>query len=457
VKVLTIITINIIEHVDAFLKKRLSKMNNRETIKKYRTLNTGEVAMAICINKVENNTLYDNENVSYIDFTSGFGVTNVGWQRNEVIDAIKNQLDKLTYSPPWLPTNEAVELSELLLSIVPSNVYKCSRATGGAEANETILKASFALNRKSGILSLFRSYHGGSKFTVNMSDVEKFKLPKLPTSNNYHKAPTPYCFRCPFDKKPDSCNVECGLIVEDIIKKNPDIGIFYMEPVIGSGGVIVPPQKYFNIVQDICNRYNVTFVFDEVITGFGRLGTLTGMDAFNIFPDAVSFGKGMGGGFIPIGASLMKNELAEIFTNIEDVSATFAWTPIACVAAKANIELMIRENLAKHAQIKGVYIKEQIHFLFEKYLPENLGEVRGMGLLIGVELIENQISRKPVPHRLMQTLTYGLIRNGLMVCTSWDFQVIIFMPPLNISDTDVNKALNILESQLQLFSKIKKK
>ncbi len=426
-------------------------MNNKEKTKKYKSINTGEVALPICISHIENNIMYDIEQNSYIDFTSGFGVTNAGWQRIEVINAIKNQLDKLIYSSPWFPTNEAIELSELLLSIMPENSFMCSRSTGGAESNETILKASYALNGKKDVLSLARSYHGGSKFTVNMSDVESFRLPKLPSKNQYHKAPSPYCYRCPFGKLHDSCNMECGLAVEDIIKNNPDIGIFYLEPVIGSGGVIIPPQKYFNIVQEICRTHNVTFVFDEVITGFGRLGMLTGMDMFNVVPDAVSFGKGMGGGFIPIGASVLSKDLAEVFSKYEDVSATFAWTPLACVAAKSNIELIIKEDLALKSKDKGFYLMEQLQFLFNKYIPEQLGEVRGKGLLIGVELVENQLSKKPAI-RLIKTLTFSLIRNGLMVCTSWDFQVLIFMPPLNISNSDIDKALDIVESQLQFIS-----
>jgi len=419
--------------------------------RRYREINIGEIAMPICICKTERNSLIDVDGNAYLDFSSGYGVTNSGWHRKELIEDIKAGLEKLCYSPPWFPTQESIQLSEILLSLAPHNLTKCARATGGAEANETIFKAVYALSEKKGILSLTRSYHGGSKFSVNLSDADTFRLPKLPAFLEYHKVSAPYCYRCPLNKKPSTCKTECAYLVEDAIKNNSDIGVFFVEPVIGSGGAIVFKDDYLQMVQQICRHYKVIFALDEVITGFGRIGEITASKYYHLEPDAISLGKGMSSGLIPIGAAVLSEELANALQNYEDVAATFAWTPIACLAARLNIEMILHERLADRASQKGKYLLQQLCFLFNKYLPDNTGDIRGLGLLIGIELVESKKTKKPSLH-LMKRIGFGLVKNGLMVCTSWDFQTIILMPPLNISDQELEKGLNIIETQLKHFS-----
>ncbi len=427
-------------------------MKNRAITKKYKSLNLGEVALPVCIERSQDNELVDIEGNVYIDFTSGYGVTNVGWQRKELIDAAKAQLDKLTYSPPWFPTEETLALSELLHAITNHQFDKCVRATGGAEANEIIFKASYCMNEKPGVLSFYRSYHGGSRFAVNLSDNETFHFPSVPHPATYHKIHPPYCYRCPLGKDPETCGLACADMIEQTIIENPDIGIFYLEPVIGSGGVILLPKEYLEKARQICKKHKVTFVFDEVITGFGRLGALTAMELFDIVPDAVAFAKGMGGGVIPIGAAMLSEPLAKALGEYEDVSPTFAWTPIACAVAKTSIELTIREDLSGQAAAKGDYLLQKLRILFEQYLPEYTGEIRGRGLLIGIELVNNQEERKPHV-RLAQRLSLGLVRSGLMICESWDFHIMLLCPPLNISQDHLDKAIAIFEKELQGLAK----
>lgn len=419
-------------------------MNNKELSEKLRQNIIGDYA-SIGIKRVENNILIDYDDKKYIDFSSGYAVTNAGWQRKEVIDAVKKQLDILSYSTLAFPTQPNLELSELLLSLVPNNLKKCARAVGGADANEIIIKSSVALNGKKKVLSLDRSYHGGTKLTVSMSS-QIFNLPKFPTMIEYTQIPAPYCFRCPLKKERRSCNIDCAYLIEDTIKREKEIGAFIVEPVIGSGGVIVPPNEYLKIAQKICAQYKVTFALDEVITGFGRLGEMTAMDAFNIQPDAVSFAKGMGGGIIPIGTAVLSKDLAESIDKYDDVAGTFAWTPLASVAAKTNIELIINEKLHIAAKEKGEYLKQQLQVIFEKHMPRHLGEIRGMGLLIGIELVKANSKDKDID--LMNKLSTSIIEGGLMVSRTWLSDVIVLMPPLNISYQDLDSGLNIIEKQV---------
>ncbi len=426
-------------------------MKNREISRIYKNYNLAEVALPVCIERSEDNQLIDVEGNLYIDFTSGYGVTNTGWHRKELTNLAKKQLDKLSYSPPWFPTTEAVELSSALNKITKNNFSKCVRATGGAEAIESIYKSSYAYNHRPSTLSLFRSYHGGSKFTINLSDNQNFRFPPVASKNNYYKIPPPYCYRCPLKKQRNTCNIDCTSFIEKSLKEHHDIGIFFIEPVIGSGGVIIIPEIYLQRAKEICKTYEVTLAFDEVITGFGRLGAFTAMELFGIIPDAVAFAKGMGGGIVPIGTALLNEKLSSSFSEHEDVSATFAWTPLACAVAKANIDILLKEKLSDRAKIKGEYLLNRLNYLFNKYIPEKVGEIRGKGMLIGIELVNNQ-NEKLNDIRLIQRLSLGLVRNGLMVCETWNFEVIFICPPLNISQEQIDLALNIIENELKKIS-----
>lgn len=417
---------------------------NRKLIKRYKKINLGEVSLPIGFHHAEGNYLYDMENNSFLDFTSGFGVTSSGWLRKEMAESIQGQLLRSAYAPPWLPTPESTELSELLLQLTPPNLVFCARAVGGADANEIIYRSVFAANGKKGVLSFYRSYHGGTHFTLNISDAEKFRLPKLPIGSEFYFVEPPYCYRCPFGKEPNSCDLECLAPVERLLEKEKSIGSFFVEPVIGSGGVIIPPQKYLSRLREICTQHNIYLVFDEVLTGFGRLGAITGSRLFDVQPDAISFAKGMSSGYAAIGAAIVNAELSDSMRKFEDVASTFAWTPLSCCVAKTNINLIISEDLPGNASIEGLYLLLSVRKLFQQYLPDKAGDIRGVGLMIGIELVIDRHSKTP-DKMLTQKFIIASFRLGLLVCASWDFQVIILMPPLNISRHEINEGLNKLE------------
>jgi len=404
--------------------------------------------MPICVTGVEGNDVNDADGNRYLDFSSGSGVVNAGWQREEVAAVVKDQVDRLSYCAPWFPTREAVELSELLVSITPKRLVRCGRATGGADANELICRAAYALTGKRGVLTLTRSYHGGSRLAVNLSDAAAFRLPLIPIEEDYHKVSAPDCFRCPLHLQPETCGLACAELVEEAIAGNPDIGLFLCEPVMGSGGVILPPPGYLHRIQAICRAHDVVFALDEVMTGFGRLGWMTAAEGYELEADAISFGKALGGGMVPIGAAVLSEELATAVTQFEDVSPTFAWTPLACAAATANIHLIIEEDLPARSQRLGATLLSELRRLFATHLAERTGDVRGQGLMVGIELVRDQETKIPA-QSLMRRFVIGLVREGLMVKVSWDFKVIILMPPLNLSEIDLERGLGIIQRQLQ--------
>lgn len=421
---------------------------NREAARRYSQVNTGEVAMPICVVRAEGNDLIDIDGNRYLDFSSGSGVVNAGWQRQEVAEVVKAQVERLSYCAPWFPTEEAAALSELLVSITPPHLTKCARATGGTDANETICRAAYAYTGRPGVVTLSRAYHGGSRLAVNMSDAEAFRLPLNPIALDRHMVPAPHCFRCPLDLHPESCGIACTGLIEEVLADHPKVGLLLCEPVLGSGGVIVPPAAYLRRVQAICQARGVLFALDEVMTGFGRLGWVTATEGYGLEPDAVSFGKGMGGGTVPIGAAMLSEPLAEALTRYEDVSPTFAWTPLACAAATANIRLILGEDLPARSRQLGAFLLAEVRRLFKTLLPDQPGDIRGQGLMVGIELVQDAETRKPALSR-MRRLVIGLVRGGLLVKVSWDFRVIILMPPLNISESDLARGLEIIERQLQ--------
>ena len=423
---------------------------NRKLIKKYKEVNLGEVSLPVCFDHTCGAYLYDYDGNRYLDFTSGYGVTSSGWLRKEMATAIQQQLQRSAFAPPWLPTQEAMELSELLLNITPSNLVKCARAIGGADANEIIFKAVYGYSSKKGVICFHRSYHGGTHFTLSISDAEAFHLPELPAGAEVHFVDPPYCYRCPHGKTPDSCHLECTATIERLLAMEKNIGSLYMEPVIGSGGVIIPPQKYLLHIRELCDAYNIFLVFDEVLTGFGRLGAITASELFAIQPDAISFAKGMSAGYTAIGAAVLNEQLADGIKKHEDVSASFAWTPLACCIAKTNIELIINGKLPQNAASQGSILLQETQKLFQQYMPYQTGDIRGLGLMIAIELVTDNESKTP-DKKLMQKFLVAALRQGLMVCCSWDFQALILMPPLNITAAEIKEGLNRIETILQII------
>lgn len=385
----------------------------------------------------------DIEGNRYLDFSSGYGVANIGWQHPKMLQSMEEQLNKSNYAPPWMATQESAELGEKLISLTGFPGFRCLRATGGGDANENLLKALYAYKRGE-ILTFNRSYHGGTHATIGMSETESFRLPHV--KHEYHtlKTEPPYCLRCSWKKNRKTCSMECALSVKDILKENKKIVAFFAEPVLGSGGIIVPPDGYFKIVREICEERAISLVFDEVLTGFGRTGKMFAYQKHGVEIDGMSIAKGLSSGYAAIGAAILKNNLLESYRKFDDVSASFAWTPMACQVALTNIQIIEEERLPENAAITGDYLYDNILKILNRYGEAHLGEVRACGLMIGVEWVNNKTEKIPNPMLTMKFLV-RMLRKGLMWCASWDYHTMIALPPLIITMPECDHALNIIE------------
>lgn len=424
----------------------MSEPSPAEVARRYSAVTAADTALPIVFQSAAGCRIADTDGKSYIDFITGYGVGNAGWQRPAVLAALEQQARTACFAPPWLPTREGLHLAEELLALAPASVAVCARATGGAEANEIALKAHFAL-RGGKVLAVGRAYHGGTTRTLALSDRSTFRLPPTPVPDA-PSVPPAYCYRCPYGKTYPGCALECAQAIEDAVRADPHITGVLLEPVVGSGGAIVPPRAYFETLNDICARLNLTLILDEVMTGCGRVGAFLAADAFGLRPDAITLAKGLGGGYVPIGAALLSRELADALSRYEDVSATLAWTPLACAAALANLRLIRDENLAARAREVGTALLTALRELFERLLPGHTGEVRGAGLLIGIELVKDRATKEPAPN-LTKRIALRCFRAGLMVGTSWDWGTLLVMPPLVLDGATMDEAVGIFESVLK--------
>ena len=421
-----------------------------DVARRYATATTADMALPVGFKTGSGCRVEDIDGRRYIDFISGYGVVSTGWQRPEILATMRTQMEATCFAPPWLPTREAMLLAETLLSLAPMQFHSCARATGGAEANEVALKAHVAL-RGGKVLVVGRAYHGGTTRTLVLSDQRAFGLPPS-TAPDPPRVPPAYCYRCSYSQIYPGCGLECAEAVEAAIRADGNITGLLLEAVIGSGGVIIPPPEYFHAIQDICERHNLTLILDEVMTGCGRLGSFLAAEAFELRPHAVTLAKGLGAGYVPIGATLLDGDLAEAITRYEDVSATLAWTPLACAAALANLRLIQEENLAARAREMGALLLARLTGLFERLLPAHTGEVRGKGLLIGIELVKDRMTKQPAP-RLAKRLALLCMRGGLMIGSSWEWHTLIIMPPLILDEMTMNEALDITESALKRIAR----
>ncbi len=428
------------------------QVNNRSLTEVYKRITGHGMLYPMVFDTASRCEIMDIEGNKYLDFSSGYGVINVGWQRKEMIEVLQTQAEKSCFSVPWMANQEAIQLAKMLIMLTPEKLQKCIRATGGGDANEIGIKAVYS-KFEGDILSFYYSYHGGTSVTLSLGDSERFHFPKTPARLSEFKVYPPYCYRCPFNQFYGKCSFECAESVEKILKENPTIKMMILEPVIGAGGIIVPPGEYYKILCEICNRYEIKLLVDEVKTGFGRTGSLFAIDQLEIVPDVLTLSKGLSSGYVPIGAAIMTSELSDhMGNNFNDVTATYAWTPLASAVALKNIDLILNEKLASNAQKMGKYLKKALKEVFNRYLSKETGDIRGIGLMIGVELVKDQNTKEPA-HFLGRKIVLACQKNGLIIGAAWNWNVLVFLPPLIVTEKELDRGLNIIEDILRNFRK----
>jgi 4-aminobutyrate aminotransferase len=390
--------------------------------------------------------VWDVEGNKYLDFFGGIVTISVGHANPRVTGKIKAQIDKLQHASTVFPNEAVVALAEKIAQITPGEITQSFFSSSGTEANETAVQLARMFTGQFEIVALRHGYSGRSQLmqTMTAHNTWRKSLP-MPAPGIVH-AMNAYCYRCPLGKTYPSCEVACAKDVEAVIQTSTSgqIAAFLAEPIQGVGGFITPPPEYFKIVFKIVKDYGGLFISDEVQTGWGRTGKRWfGIEQWEVTPDIITSAKGLANG-VPVGLTATRPEIAASFKGLQ--ISTFGGNPVTSVAAKATIDLIEEDRLMDNADTVGRYYRDGLESLQEKH--ELIGDVRGMGLLQAMEFVKDRKTKEPAPEATNQFMEHCR-KGGLLVGKGGLYgNVVRTSPPLNISKSDVDEAIRIMDQAL---------
>lgn len=406
----------------------------------------------VVVDRAEGAVIYDIAGNEYIDCFAGISVVNAGHGNPQVVEAAKKQMDKLVHCCTYVYYSEPPAIiAEELAMVTPGSLTKTFFGNSGAEANEGALRIARQYTGNYEFVALQCSFHGRTNATLGVTGNRKRKHNGGPYTPGVAFSPAPYCYRCPFGLSRDDCNLRCAEFVRNTIDFSTagSVAAFIAEPVMGEGGIIVPPKPYFKRVKEILDEYGILFIDDEVQSGFGRTGKLFAIEHYGVEPDIMTMAKGIAGGF-PLGAFITREEIAASFRPGDHLS-TFGGNPVSCAAAKANIDFLLEKDIPGNALVKGnSFIKRVKEQLMPKY--QMIGDVRGKGLMIGIELISDTYK---TPAEAAAVKVKEICKNkGLLIGVGGIYgNVLRIQPPLVISEEQLDKALSVIEEAINSVSK----
>ena len=399
-----------------------------------------------------------------IDGMSGLWLKNVGYGRKEIADAAYEQMLNLTYMPLGTTTEPTIRLAEKISQIAPGDMTRSFFTSGGSEAVETALKLSRAYFKRVGepnrtkFISRKGSYHGATMGALALGGSHLYpKLDYEPLMPGVFHVPQPLPYRCEFGgETPEECAELCVNAVEEMIKfQDPEtIAAVFAEPISSPMGCAVPGDNYWPRLREICDRYGVLLIADEVITGFGRTGKMFATEHWGVVPDMMTVAKGITSGYIPMGGCITRGEISDAFIGSQKASfkhvITFGGHPVAAAAALKNIEIMEEEGMVENAAKQGVYLLDGLNEMKEKY--QMIGDVRGLGLFCGLELVADRGTKEyfPAEADLANRITQGFAENGLLLRGGDRMNV---APPLCITSSEVDDLVTIMDKVFEQVSK----
>lgn len=397
--------------------------------------------------------LWDSKGNRYLDFTSELVNVNIGHGHPSVIKAIKQQLDDLQYIMPKFLVTSRIKLAKKLAEITPGNLSKSFFTCGGSEAVESAIKIAKEYTTRFKVISLWGGYHGSTYGAMSVTGITRNRTPFEPLVPGFLRVPAPYCYRCYFNLKYPNCDMQCARFVESVIKQEDatTIAAFIAEPVLGSG-CIVPPREYWPMIRELCDRYNIVLINDEIMTGFGRTGKIFAHEHYNMVPDMLVLGKGITSGYLPLGTVVVDKKISESFTE-KTVTHGFTYSghPVCCVAAIAAIKVYFQENLVENAGLVGSKLGKRLKEVEASH--KCVGETRGLGLMHAIELTRNKLTKELLATSIKQEeiayLYNEALKKGLLVgLSSFAPNTIRLCPPLCITEEEVSWSMNILDEVL---------
>ncbi len=390
-------------------------------------------------------TVVDAEGREFLDFFGGILTVGLGHCHPKVTERLTDQAARLQHASTLYLTEPSVELAEKLPQITPGRLQKTFFTNSGSEANETAVLAARSYTGRHEVVALRGGYSGRTTLAMSLTGQSPWRQPGSGLGGGVVHVANPYCYRCPYEQTYPSCDLLCARDIEQVIQTatGGQIAAFIAEPIQGVGGFITPPKEYFQVAVEIVRRYGGIFICDEVQTAFGRTGEkMFGIQHYKVEPEVMTLAKTLGNG-APIGATVAVPEVADSLKGM--TISTFGGNPVSTEAARATIDVIVSEDLVHNAQVVGQHLRGRLEALKERF--PLVGDVRGMGLMQAIELVEED--KRPAAEALDRVFEETKKR-GLLIGKGGIYgNVIRLTPPLNIARSDVDTAVDILEASLE--------
>lgn len=422
-----------------------------DTVAKYRKyVITSSVKKIEPITVVEGRdaTLKDSKGREYIDAFAGISVVNSGHCNPDVIEAARQQMEKLVHACGYLYYLQPVaDLAEKLARLLNNGLEKSFFANSGAEAVECGLKLAKKFTKKHELVALMCSFHGRTVGTLSITgQAGRRGYGMGPYMSGVAFAPAPYCYRCPLNLQYPSCGIQCAKMLEDVVSYSTSGSVagFVAEPVMGEGGIIVPPPEYFIEIKRILDDHEILYIADEVQSGFGRTGKMFGFQHYGVTPDIVCMAKGIADGF-PLGVCTTRPEIGNSFDPGDHLS-TFGGNPVSCAAGVANIDYLLKEGLSEKSLKDGEYAMKRLREISEK--RDLIGDIRGKGLMIGIELVKDRETKAPAAQEAARVRDLCREKFVLIGHGGVKGNVLRIQPPLVINREQLDHVIETVDQSL---------
>jgi taurine--2-oxoglutarate transaminase len=348
----------------------------------------------------------------------------------------------------------------MLEEITPGDLSRSFLTLGGAEANEAAIKICHQYTGRRKILSRYRSYHGATAAAMSLSVGDPRNWAQITGGTETVAVPQPYCYRCMFGQKYPDCDLRCVKYIDEAIALeggDENVAGIIVEPVTGANGIIIPPPEYFPLLSQVCDKYGILMIADEVMSGFGRTGRWFAMDHWEIVPDIMTMAKGITSAYVPLGATIVRKHIGDRFKEqFFSHGATYAGHALACAAATRVIRIYQEDNLIQNSQKMGAYLLEKALELKDKH--PCIGDVRGIGLFVGLELVKNRKTREPIMPLVAKirpginpklAVAKKLGELGMIAMVANPSSVIAMAPPLIVTKDEIDEGISLMDQALE--------
>jgi taurine--2-oxoglutarate transaminase len=398
--------------------------------------------------------MWDEDGKRYIDMTSQLMNQNIGHQHPKVIQAIKDQADKLCFVAPGVAYESRSFLGRALAEVTPGDLKRFFFTLSGADANENAVKIARMYTKKWKIITRYRSYHGATYGAIALTGDPR-RPPVEPAMPGVVRVFDPYCYRCSFGLTYPGCNLKCADSVEEVIQyETPEtVAAVLVESVVGSNGLIVPPDGYMQRLREICTRNNVLLIADEVMSGFGRTGKWFAVDNWGVVPDMITMAKGLTSGYVPLGAVAISRKIMDVLDKqMLWAGLTYNAHPLACGAAIATLKVYEEDKMFANAVAMGEVVRKETEAMKSRH--KSLGDARGLGLFWALELVRDKKTREPLVKwnamgaaaAAAKEINKRLLAGGVYTTVRWNYLFIV--PPLCIQEAELREGLKVIDQAL---------